>query len=106
MGFFSFLKKIFAGENVDEEELDSARKRHGVVVTAKEKAVANKATTEAERFASEYNVWEEIDRFRTTFLIGGWAAKKFRPIGEEKVKRDLERLEKKRQEEERKKGKG
>jgi hypothetical protein len=105
MGFFSLIKKIFAGESADEEELDAARARHGIKLTDKEKVDAKKPTTEAERFAENYDVWEEIDRFRSTFLIGGWAARKFHPIGEEKVKRDLERLERKRQKEtERKKG--
>lgn len=103
MGFFSLIKKVFAGESADEEELDAMRRRHGVVLTEKEKVEANKAATEAERFAAGYDVWEEVDRYRMTFLIGGWLTKKFRPIGEEKVKRDLEKLEKKRQEEARKK---
>ncbi len=103
MGFFSFIKKVFAGESVDEEALDAARARHGIKLTDKEKASAKKPTTEAERFAENYDVWEEIDRFRMTFFIGGWAAKKLHPIGEDKVKRDLEKLEKKRQEEAEKK---
>jgi hypothetical protein len=103
MGFFSFIKKVFAGESADEEELNAARRRHGVVLSEKEKAEADKTITEEERFASEYDVWEDIDRYRMTFLIGGWLTKKFRPIGEEKVKRELAKLEKKRQEAARKK---
>jgi hypothetical protein len=103
MGLFSFIKKVFAGESADDEELDAIRRRHGVVLTAKEKAEANKPMTEAEKFAENYDVWEDLDRYRMTFFIGGYLAKKFRPIGEEKVKRDLEKLEKKRQEEARKK---
>jgi hypothetical protein len=103
MGFFSFIKKIFAGESADEEELDAARRRHGIVVTEGEKAEANKSTTEAERFAEEYDVWEDLKNYRWNFFVGSWVAHKFHPVGEEKVKRDLETLERKRREEEEKK---
>jgi hypothetical protein len=106
MGFFSFMKKIFAGESADEEALDAARKRRGIVVTEKEKAAAKKGTTEAERFARDYNVWDDVKNLRWTFFVGGWAARKIHPVGEEKVKRDLEKLEKKRREEAMKKGDG
>lgn len=103
MGFFSFLKKVFAGESADEAELEDARRRHGIVLTKEQKAEANKPTTEEQRFASEYDAWEEIDRYRMTFFIGGWLSRKFHPIGEDKVKRELEKVEKKRQEQARKK---
>ena len=56
-----------------------------------------------ERFAKEYDVWEDIDQYRWSFFIGGWAAKKIHPVGEEKLKRDLEKLAKKRREAEEKK---
>lgn len=104
MGFFSFIKSIFAGGGVDEEALDAARKRHGVVLTKQEKAIADKPTPQAENFGKDYDVWEEIDNYRWTFFVGGWVAKKIHPVGEDKVKRDLEKLEKKRREEARKKG--
>ncbi|MGD0779358.1 MAG: hypothetical protein ABR954_01060 [Dehalococcoidales bacterium] len=106
MGFFSLIKKIFAGESADEEELDAARKRHGIVLTQGEKAEANKSTTEAERFAEEYDVWEDLKNYRWNFFVGRWAARKFHPIGEDKVKRDLERLERKRQKETERKKEG
>jgi hypothetical protein len=106
MGFFSFIKSIFAGGGVDEEALDAARKRHGVVLTKQQKAIADKPTPQHETFGKDYDVWEEIDNYRWSFFIGGWAAKKIHPVGEDKVKRDLEKLEKKRQEEARKKGEG
>ncbi len=99
MGVFSFLKKVFAGESADEEELDAARRRHGIVLTGKEKLEARRPTTEAERFAAEFDVWEELKNYRWNFFVGNWVARKIHPVGEEKVKRDLERLEKKRQEE-------
>jgi hypothetical protein len=107
MGFLSFLKKIFAGEDADEIELSAARRRHGVITEEEEKAVALKQNTEMQRFAKEYDVWEEIDQWKWSFFVGGWVAKKIHPIGEDKVKRDLERAEKKRlQAEEKKKREG
>ena len=103
MGFLSFLKKIFGGGSADEAELDAARARHGIIVDKKE---MDKARTEAERFAEDYDVWEDIKNYRANFFVGGWVSKKFHPIGEDKVKKQLADLEKKRQEEERKKGEG
>jgi hypothetical protein len=102
MGFLSFLKKVFGGEDEDEAELDAARARHGITVDKKE---MDKVRTEAERFAENYDVWEDLDNYRMNFFVGNWVAKKFRPIGEAKVRKELAELEKKRQEEEeRKKG--
>jgi hypothetical protein len=102
MGFFSFLKKMFSGEDADEAELNTHRRRHGVI-TEEEEQVALKKNAEIQRFAEEYDAWEEIDQYRWTFFFGRWAAKKFHPVGEDKVKRELERLEKKRLNEETKK---
>src|SRR4030042_3209349 len=100
MGFFSFFKKIFAGEEQDEAELDAARARHGITV---DKAEMNKARTEEERFAENYDVWEDLKNIRTSVFVGNWVSRKFHPVGEEKVKRQLEALEKKREAEEQKK---
>lgn len=97
MGFFSFLKKVFGGEDEDEKELDAARARHGITVDKNE---MNKDRTEEDRFAEGYDVWEELRNYRSNFFVGNWVSKKFRPIGEEKVKKELEELEKKRQAEE------
>lgn len=99
MGLFSFLKKLFSGEDAEEKKLDEARARHGIVLDAKDKAEMDKAATEEERFAKEYDPWEDIKQMRSSFFIGGWAAKKFHVIGEDKVKKELEELEKKRAEE-------
>jgi hypothetical protein len=104
MGFFSFIKNIFAGKSADEEALDAARKRHGIELTEKEKAEAKKTMTEAERFGGEYDVWEELKKYRWNSFFGSWVTHKFHPVGEEKVKRDLEKLERKRREEEEEKG--
>lgn len=106
MSFFSFLKKVFAGESADEEELDAARRRHGIMLTEKEKKEAKIPTTDVERFAKEYDVWEDLKNYRMNFFLGSWVTRRFRPVGEEKVKRDLERLEKKRREEAERKQRG
>ncbi len=106
MGFLSFIKKVFAGESADDAALDAARARHGIKVDAKTKAAADKTTTEAEHFAANYDAWEELRHWRSNFFFGRWVTRKFYPIGEDKVKNQLEDLEKKRQAEaERKKEK-
>jgi hypothetical protein len=99
MGFLSFMKKVIAGESEDDAELNAARARHGIVI---DETDAVKPKTEQERFTENYDVWEDIKNIRTTFFIGTWATKKFRIVGEDKVKKQLEELEKKRQEEEQK----
>jgi hypothetical protein len=96
MGIFSFIKKIFSTEDEDEKELDAARARHGISLNAQDKADMQKVTTEEERLASEYDVWDDLKHLRSSFFIGGWAAKKFHVVGEDKVKKQLEALEKKR----------
>jgi hypothetical protein len=96
MGFFSFIKNIFAGEDSDKEVLKAARNRHGIKVDEKDEIEADKATTEAERFAENFDAWEELKNYRMTFFFGSWITRKFRPIGEDKVKKQLEALEKKR----------
>jgi hypothetical protein len=102
MGFFSFLKNIFVGEDADEIELIEARRRHGII-TKEEEEEAYKHNLEERRMAQNYDVWEELDQWKWSFFVGGWVAKKIHPIGEDKIKRDLARLEKKRLEEEEKK---
>jgi len=105
MGFFSSIKKFFAGEDDNEIELNAARRRHGVINKEEEEA-AYKENREAQRFAKEYDVWEDIDQYRWSFFVGGWVAKKIHPVGEEKLKRDLEKQDKKRQEAAAKKKRG
>lgn len=97
MGFFSLIKKVFVDESADDAALDAARARHGIIIDAKTKAKADKPTTEEERFIENFDAWEELRRFRSYFFLGSWATRKFRPIGEDKVKKQLEDLEKKRQ---------
>ncbi len=96
MGFF---KKLFGSDEEDERELDAARARHGIELNAKDKAEMNIITTDEDRMADEYDAWEDLKHIRSSFFLGNWAAKKFRVIGEDKVKKQLADLQKKRDEE-------
>lgn len=99
MSLWSTLQKIFSPGGQDEAELDKLRVKHGIVVDEKLSADKDKEKAEA------YDAWEDLRNIRINFFLGSWASRKFRPIGEEKVKKQLEELEKKRQEEaERKRG--
>jgi len=106
MGFVSFIKHIFSAEDKDEQDLDKARARHGIVLSAKDKVEMNKVTSEDERMAHEYDAWEDLKNIKSSFFLGNWAARKFHIVGEDKVKKQLEALEKKREAEDQvKKGK-
>jgi hypothetical protein len=96
MGFLDFVKKIFSTGDDDDAELRAARARHGITVDPREDKEEEADEKEA------YDPWEEVKNARTNFLLGSWATKKFRIVGEEKVKADLEALEKKREEEQKK----
>jgi len=91
MGFMSFLKKIFVGGDEDDAELQAARARHGIKVDEKD----------GKEEREPYDTWEEIRDLRANFFFGSWATRKFkhRVIGEDKVKKQLADLEKKREEE-------
>jgi hypothetical protein len=99
MGFFLAIKRIFTGEDPEEKMLDDARARHGIIV---DKTQMDKTVDEATRFGEEYDPWEDIRHFRSTFFVGGWASGKIfktHVVGEDKVKKQLEELQKKRDEE-------
>ena len=102
MGFWSSIKKIFSVKGEDEAELERLREKHGIK-TAPREAILKEIKNEPS--SKDYDVWEDLRNYRSTFFLGSWATRKFkfRPVGEEKFKRDLERLEKKREEEERRK---
>jgi hypothetical protein len=96
VGIVSFLKKVFTGE-AEDPELEAARARHNIVVGDKEK----EKQEQREKEFKEYDPWTEVDNLRRNFFIGSWASRKFRIIGEDKVKAELEALRKKREEKER-----
>ena len=101
MGFLSFMKKVIGVEDEDDAELNAARARHGI---SPDKLDEKEPKSAQKRFIEEYDVWEEIRNIRTNFFIGNWANKKFRVVGEDKVKKQLEELEKKHEEEGKRKG--
>ena len=94
MGLISFIKKVFIGESVDEEELRAARARHNIVVDEEKEPDKRKQEEDKEL----YDPWSEVDNLRRNFFMGSWASRKFRVIGEDKVKADLDKLERKREE--------
>jgi hypothetical protein len=96
MGFWSFVKQVFGVGNREDIELRQFREKHGINVNEKEtgeQEIKNKPGAE------NYDPWEDIRNIRMNFFFGSWATRKFRPIGEDKLKKQLEELEKKRQEE-------
>jgi hypothetical protein len=102
VSFWSSLKKIFSLSGEDEAELKALREKHGTDLEAKEEIIREIKNKPG---MPDYDPWEEIRNMRTYFFFGSWATKKFkfRPIGEDKLKRDLEKLAKKREEEEKRK---
>jgi hypothetical protein len=59
-----------------------------------------------EEFSHEYDVWEEIDSYRTTFWFGSKLGKYMSRSRKSDLREKLEALEKKRAEDERKKEEG
>jgi hypothetical protein len=102
MSFWSALKKIFSLSGEDEAELEELRAKHGIDTKSQEEILHE---IKNDPRSPDYDPWEEIRNVRTNFYFGSWLTKKYRfhPIGEEKLKRDLERLAKKREEKEAKK---
>jgi hypothetical protein len=94
MGFLDFLSRLFSSGDDDDAELRAARERHGIKVETPEE---QKKREKEER--EPYDPWEEVRNARSSFFLGTWASRKFHIIGEDKVKAELEALEKKREEE-------
>lgn len=94
MGFKTFWKHVFFGYEEDDPELKAAREKYGIEVGDDEDDEEEK-----ERKKAEYDPWDELKDMRMNFFLGNWAARKFRIIGEDKVKKELEELARKREEE-------
>ena len=100
MGLVSFFKKLFGGGGDEgDEELRAARARHGIKTG--EDRPAEKRGRKPDK--EPYNPWEDIDNLRRNFLMGGWASRKIRLGGQDKLREELEALERKREEERRRK---
>jgi len=100
MGFWSFMKKVFSPSGQDEAELQKLREKHGITADEKDTKTGEKKNKPG---AEDYDVWEDLRNMRMNFYLGSWVSRKFRPIGEDKVKKQLADLEKKREEEEERK---
>jgi hypothetical protein len=81
----------------DEEKVYGERK--GQQDTTGPQRAVDVEKKEEEKEKEEYDPWDEIRNMRMTFWFGSWVTRKFRPIGEDKLKAKLAELEKKRQEE-------
>jgi hypothetical protein len=95
MGFWSFMKKIFSASSHDEAELEEYRVKHGIDVGD----IKSDTETKSQPGREDYDVWEDLRNMRMNFFFGSWVTRKFRPIGEDKLKKQLDDLEKKRREE-------
>jgi hypothetical protein len=102
MGFWSSLKQIFSLSEEEDAELKRLREKHGTSLHEKESYLREDKN---EPSSPDYDPWEEIRNMRMNFFLGSWVTRKikFRPVGEEKVKKQLAELQKKREEEEAKK---
>ena len=93
MGFLSSIREFFAPQKTDDEELARLRSKHGIKIedpgTIKKK--------EAKEMAEAYDPWEEVRHVRSNFFMGSWVSHKIGIIGEDKVKKQLADLEKKRE---------
>jgi len=104
MGVLSFFKKVFTGDIEDDAELQMARARHGIKLDDVIEEDDEKQKVKKESSTEEYDAWEEIRNMRANFWFGTWTRRKLGIIGEDKLKKDLEKLEKKREEQRRQKG--
>ena len=77
--------------------MKEAKRRGYVAPDAKE---GDDDEGERKQYAEDYDAWDEIDNFRTNFYIGGWARRKMKAIGENKIGKEREEVERKRAEEE------
>jgi hypothetical protein len=101
---FKSIGKALDWISADDDRLRAARARGqnaGDTDNKKENEsqVETDKRSEEERYADEYDVWEEIDSYRTTFWFGskvGRMMSRSRKRGE-KLEKELEELERKRQ---------
>jgi hypothetical protein len=117
----SFFGKIFRAmgraldwlTGSDDEKLRAARSRGqysggNVEIEQDEIKGEEKIRSEEERYSTEFDVWEEIDSYRMTFWFGSKMARYMTKSKkrEEKLRKELEELDRRREEEKRQKGEG
>ena len=106
MGFWQTL--FGKGKQPVSDEVKQARARLGIEIDEEEekeelqRELDKKRKSGWELDAEKYDPWEELRNVRTNFWIGGWAAKRlhWRPAND-KLREELEELDRKREEKER-----
>ena len=91
MGFWSSLKSIFVPPKQDDTELENLRAKHGIKVEHKTDYQIKKEEAQD----ADYDPWEEVRAMRSSFFMGSWASRKFHIVGEDKVKKQLDELARK-----------
>ena len=97
------MDKLFGGKReAKKEELRLARERHGIEVDEEEEAEEEKGAIKKSNWEVDtgpYDPWEDLKDLRTSFWIGGWAAKRlrWRPAND-KLREELEEVARKREE--------
>jgi hypothetical protein len=102
----SVIKKMFGGITratnwltPDDEKLRQARARHMGDLDEPETATEDELNDEQAQTEDNYNIWEEIDNVRTNFFFGRYLSRKIMMPRMDKLKKELEEMERKRQEE-------
>lgn len=95
----------------EDEKLRAARARgrysgEKMEVERDEEEGRTKKRSEAEHYATEYDIWDEIDSFRTTFWFGSRMARLMSKSRrrDAQLMKELEELDRQKEEEKREKG--
>lgn len=103
----SAIKRMFGGITrattwltSDDEKLRQARARHLGDLDEPETEAEDDFKDEQTRMMDDYNVWEEIDNIRTSFFFGRYLSRKIKMPRTDKLKKELEELERKKKDEE------
>jgi hypothetical protein len=102
---FSVIKKMFGGikgasnwVTADDEKLRAARARYRGDLDESETESEDELEDEQTRVVADFDVWEEIDNARTSFFFGQFLSRKIRMPRSDKLKKELEELERKKKE--------
>lgn len=100
----SAIKKMFGGItratnwlSADDEKLREARAKHLGDLGEPETGAEDELKDEQTRLVEDFNVWDEIDNMRLNFFFGRFISRKIRMPQSDKLKKELEELDKKKQ---------
>ncbi len=102
MGFWD---KIFrTGKQPISDEVKQARERYGITIDEEEakeelnRELEKQRKTGWELEEKDYDPWDELGNIRTSFWIGGWAAKRLHwHPSDDKLRAELEEVARKRE---------